>query len=323
MKTGEFQLIDWVRTQALGQTPGGLVELGIGDDCAVIKPALDARKWLVTTDMLLDGRHFELAAGRHDAMQVGRKAMGVNLSDIAAMAGTPVAAFVSVALPRHNHEEIARELTKGLKEMAEAYGVSLAGGDTNVWDGPLVVNVAVLGTGPVGGAVLRSGARPGDCICVSGPLGGSLPSGRHMRPVPQLQLARELKEALGDDLHAMIDLSDGLGGDLRHILNESGGLGAVLRAEAIPIHTDVFQYYPEAADPINALSHALGDGEDFELCCCIEKSAVERLPAQFVVIGEIVVELGVWLVDEAGRRRFWEKSGFDHFGNLSNDDANH
>lgn len=322
MKIGEFQLIDWVRSQAAGQPPGELVELGIGDDCAVVKPAPDGQKWLVTTDMLLDGRHFELADGRHNATEVGRKAMGVNLSDIAAMAGTPVAAFVSVALPRQNHEAIARELTIGLKEMADAFDVSLAGGDTNVWDGPLVVNVAVFGVAALGGPVLRSGARPGDCICVSGPLGGSLPSGRHMRPVPQLQLARELKAALGEDLHAMIDLSDGLGGDLRHILNESGGLGAVLQAGAIPIHADVYQHHPDAADPLIALTHALGDGEDFELCCCVEKSAVGRLSGSWTVIGEIVAEPGFWLVDAAGRRRLWEKSGFDHLGHVSKDNEN-
>ena len=315
MNRGEFQLIEWVRKQA-SAGGGGLVELGIGDDCAVINPAPDGQKWLVTTDMLLDGRHFELAAGRHNAKDVGRKAMGVNLSDIAAMAGTPVAAFVSVALPRHHNETIARELTIGLKEMADAFDVSLAGGDTNVWDGPLVVNVAVLGLAALGGPVLRAGARPGDCICVSGPLGGSLSSGRHMRPMPQLQLARELQATLGDDLHAMIDLSDGLGGDLRHILKESGGLGAVLRAGAIPIHADVFQYHPEAAEPLIALSHALGDGEDFELCCCVARSAVGRLSGQFTVVGEIATEPGIWLLDESGQRRLWEKSGFDHFGNM-------
>lgn len=312
MKTGEFQLIEWIRGQVSTQAQN-LVELGIGDDCAVIRPASDGRKWLVTTDMLLDGRHFELSAGRHSAREVGVKAMGVNLSDIAAMAGTPVAAFVSVALPEDNSEEIARELTAGLREMADLFGASLAGGDTNRWNGPLVINVTVLGLEPVGGAVLRSGAKPGDYIYVTGPLGGSYASGRHMKPVPRLKSGQQLKQALGDDLHAMIDLSDGLGGDLRHILEESGNLGAVLRADQIPVHEDVLKYHPDALNEIERIGHALGDGEDFELCFCVDPGAVDRLPAGLHCVGVITEKPGVWLENADGTRQAWSRHGFDHF----------
>lgn len=312
MKTGEFQLIEWIRGQVSTRAEN-LVELGIGDDCAVIRSAPDGRKWLVTTDMLLDGRHFELASGLHTAREVGRKAMGVNLSDIAAMAGSAVAAFVSVALPEENGEEIAHELTAGLREMADLFGVSLAGGDTNRWNGPLVVNVTVLGLEPGGGAVLRSGAKLGDYIYVTGPLGGSFTSGRHMKPFPRLKLGQELKQTLGKDLHAMIDLSDGLGGDLRHILEESGGVGAVLRADQIPVHKDVLRYHSEAGEDYEKIGHALGDGEDFELCFCVDPGAEQRVPAGLHRVGVITEKLGVWLENADGDCNEWRQSGFDHF----------
>lgn len=314
--SGEFELIRWIRNRAVAAS-SPLVRLGIGDDCSILESAPDGRGWLVTSDMLLDGRHFRLAEGVHAPELVGRKAMAVNVSDIAAMAGEPVAAYVSVALPRAESEAIAHGLTLGLNREASRFGVTLAGGDTNVWNGPLVISVTLLGLEPPGGAVLRSGARPGDVIAVTGPLGGSLPSGRDMRPEPRVAEAAMLKRLLGLDLHAMIDLSDGLGGDLRHILEESGDLGAELRAADIPVHADVFAHYGAeiAAEPLAALRHALSDGEDFELCLCVAPDAAAKLPASVRPVG-VVTDSGRMVVVQAdGEAIIWTSGGFDHFRN--------
>ena len=156
----------------------------------------------------------------------------MNLSDIAAMAGVPRAAVVAVALPRADAVAVAQGLHAGMRELAERFGVDLVGGDTNAWDGPLVISVTVLGEATARGAVRRAGARPGDVILVTGPLGGSLFAGRHLRPEPRIAEALALHEAV--PIHALIDISDGLSSDLGHILDESGGLGAVLDAAADP-----------------------------------------------------------------------------------------
>jgi len=315
---GEFDLIRWIRDRTRGggtESGAGLVRLGIGDDCAVLDQPTGKRGWLMTTDMLMDGRHFRLAEGVHAPELVGRKAMAVNVSDIAAMAGDPVAALVSVALPRYGYDAVARGLTRGLRAEADRFGVVLAGGDTNSWDGPLVISVTLVGLEPAEGAILRSGAKPGDLIAVSGPLGGSLPSGRDMRPQPRVNEAKELLKLLGRNLHAMIDLSDGLGGDLRHILTESGGLGARLCAEAVPVHEDVWTFFEEEidADPQAELRHAMSDGEDFELCFCVAPQAAGRLPDWAIAIGN-VTESGTITIDWGqGRETPWTQGGFDHF----------
>src|SRR5262249_21307014 len=165
-QSGEFAYIDWLRRR----TPGGpRALLGPGDDCA-------ARAWaragpcLVTTDVLIEGRHFILAES--GAQRVGRKAMAVNLSDIAAMAGKPVAAVVGVALPKDGARKLGEELYLGLRDMADAFDTALVGGDTNTWEGPLVISVTMLGEAVGRGPVTRAGAKPGDWLMVTGPLGG-------------------------------------------------------------------------------------------------------------------------------------------------------
>ena len=238
--TGEFALIDWIRRQEPERPVDSWTRLGIGDDCAILGVGEGTGAGcdlLITTDMLMDGRHFHLEQDGPEA--VGYKAMGVNLSDIAAMAGIPRAAVVAVALPRDSAVEVAHGLHAGMRTLADRFGVDLVGGDTNAWDGPLVITVTVLGQATVRGAVRRSGARPGDVILVTGPLGGSLGSGRHLRPEPRIAEALAIHRAA--TIHAMIDLSDGLSSDLGHILAESGGLGAVLDAAAIPIHADAHE----------------------------------------------------------------------------------
>lgn len=306
--TGEFSLIDWIRRRS-GAGPHTI--LGIGDDCAIVRPSPDA-DWLVTTDMLMDGRHFRLETDGPEA--VGFKAIGVNLSDIAAMAGVPVAAVVAVALPKDHAVALAQGIHAGMAPLAERFGVNIVGGDTNAWDGPLVISITVLGETTPRGPVRRSGALPGDAILVTGPLGGSFQSGRHLRPQPRLLEALALHQAA--PLHAMIDISDGLASDLGHILEESGGLGAILDAEAIPIHSDVANLIgDESRSP---LDHALNDGEDFELCVVVAPEDASRLlksppgPAIIHHIGQIQAEPGLWLRTREGQRLAMKARGFDH-----------
>src|SRR5437899_6027710 len=155
---GEFAFIDWLRRQT---PPDPRVLVGPGDDTAVLRMTADVPA-LVTTDMLLEGSCFRLREA--GPRLVGRKAMAVNLSDIAAMAGRPVAAVVSVGLPRSGGRALAEELYLGLRDVADAFDTAVVGGDTNSWDGPLVINVTLLGEATGRGPVRRAGARPGDWL---------------------------------------------------------------------------------------------------------------------------------------------------------------
>ncbi|MGH7173940.1 MAG: thiamine-phosphate kinase [Gemmataceae bacterium] len=300
MTTGEFAFIDWLRRR----TPTvERVLLGPGDDTAILR-WLGGANCLVTTDMLLEGSCFRLAEthpgspGAGTARQIGRKAMAVNLSDIAAMAGIPVAAVVSVGLPRRGGRTLAEELYTGLREMADAFDTAIIGGDTNSWDGPLVINVALLGEATPRGAVCRKGARPGDRLLVTGPLGGSLLD-KHLNFTPRVREASALHTIV--ELRAMIDISDGLAADVGRLCAESG-CGAVLRADAIPIADAAHAM----ADERTPLEHALGDGEDFELLFAVAPADAETLlhappVSGLAVIGECVAEAGLWL-EEKGQR---------------------
>jgi thiamine-monophosphate kinase len=304
---GEFDLIRWIRKHT--GLVGSSTVVGIGDDCAVLRfnPGAEV---VVTTDMLMDGRHFRLDRDGPDA--VGFKAMAVNISDIAAMAARPVAAVVAVALPKTGGgaEAIAQGLHSGLSRAAGRYGLALVGGDTNAWDGPLVISVTALGEVTPRGAVRRSGARPGDLIYVTGPLGGSL-LGRHLFPTPRVAEALALNEAV--TLRAMIDISDGLASDLGHILEESGNLGADLDASAVPIHPDAVAMSRQ--DGRTPLDHALGDGEDFELCFVVgpeEAESLAELRFPLVRIGLITEAPGLRLRTDDGSLSPIEAAGFDH-----------
>jgi thiamine-monophosphate kinase len=235
--------------------------------------------------------------------------MAVNLSDIAAMAGQPVAAVVSVGLPRSGGRALGEELYLGLREVADAFATALVGGDTNSWDGELVINVTVLGQATGRGPVRRNGACVGDWIFVTGPLGGSI-RGKHLTFTPRVREAQALHAAC--ELHALIDVSDGLARDLHHICDESG-CGAVLRAEAIPISDAARQM----DDDLPPLTHALGDGEDFELVFTVSPDDGRRLLGspplvglQLFHIGECVAD-GVWL-EEKGQRRPLPPTGYEH-----------
>jgi thiamine-monophosphate kinase len=301
--TGEFAFIDWLRRL----TPSDpRVLLGPGDDTAAVRftPGLPV---LVTTDMLLDGSCFILAEA--GPRRVGRKAMAVNLSDIAAMAGRPVAAVVSVGLPRSGGRALGEELYAGMRSMADEFETAIVGGDTNSWDGPLVISVTLLGEPTGRGPVIRAGAKPGDWLLTTGPFGGSI-RGHHLDFTPRIREAQAIHAAA--DIHAMIDVSDGLAADVWHICTESG-CGAVLRAEAIPM-TEVAK---QMADGRSPLEHALGDGEDFELVFAVPSAdgrrLVDRQPVPGItlaVIGECVAE-GLWLERDGGRAPL-EPRGYVH-----------
>lgn len=259
--------------------------------------------------MLLEGAHFTLPP--HTPQQVGRKALAVNLSDIAAMAGIPRAAFISIAFPRNRGPDVSRDLYTGLLDTAAEFGVVIAGGDTNSWDGPLVISVMLLGEATERGPVVRSGAKPGDWVFVTGELGGSLSSGKHLTFQPRLQEALRLNEAVL--LHAMIDLSDGLSSDLWHILDESH-VGAEIEADAVPV-SEVARGLDDGRSP---LEHALADGEDFELLFTVSPEDGQRLLDNLPVetplsrIGLIVPERRCELVDSKGHRTPLEPVGWQH-----------
>lgn len=289
---GEFAYIDWLRKR----TPADpRVPIGLGDDAAAVT-ARAGSQWLVTTDMLLEGSCFRLAEA--GPVRVGRKAMAVNLSDIAAMAGRPVAAFVSVGLPQSGGREIGEQLYLGMREVADRFDVAVAGGDTNSWDGPLVISASVLGEPTGRGPVRRCGAAPGDWLFVTGPLGGSI-RGKHLDFTPRVREAIDLNQRVA--LKAMIDISDGLAADLAKLCAESG-CGAKLESEAIPISDDARRM----ADGGSPLEHALGDGEDFELLFAVSPDDGKRLLREtpYSRIGECV-SAGLWLDDAALEPRGW------------------
>lgn len=299
----EFQFIEAIRRRVTDRPP---VQVGIGDDAAVLLET--GRPLLVTTDMLMEGTDFRFP--ETTPQLAGRKSLAVNLSDIAAMAGVPTAAFVSVAFPKARGEAFAQAFFDGLLSLADKFGVVIAGGDTNTWDGPLVASITVLGN-PVGQrAILRSGAKPGDAIFVTGELGGSI-LGHHLTFAPLTVEAKRLAELV--ELHAMIDISDGLAADLYHIL-EASGAGAVIDAERIPISAAAHSMN----DGRSPLEHALSDGEDFELLLTVSPADADKLErewtglTQLTRIGEIASELGCVIRDKTGAQRPLAALGWRH-----------
>ncbi len=293
----ERELIRWIRSQ-LHADPA-VVPVGPGDDCAIV--AAGGQRLLVTTDQVLDGVHFILA--EHGPAAAGRKAMARNLSDIAAMAAAPLAAVVTAALPRGMGEADCKALYTGMRQIAEQFHCPIVGGDISAWDQPLAVSVTLLGR-PWDGIepVLRGGARAGDVVCVTGPLGRAWRTRHHLDFTPRVAEAKALAAAA--TLHAMIDISDGLAADLGHICDESH-VAAILDAAAIPLR--------EGAD----LAAALGDGEDYELLFTLSAADAELLLAvpptgvSITRIGTIAAGSGVKIRDAAGERSL-EQGGWEH-----------
>lgn len=300
----EFKLIDWIRSKVIDRPP---VRVGIGDDAAVLG-SVAGKDWLVATDMLMEGVDFTFPPATPEL--AGRKALAVNLSDIAAMGGRPTAAFVSVALPIDRGVEFARSLHSGVLELADKYDVVLAGGDTNSWHGPLVINVAVVGEPWGTQSITRYCAKPGDWIFVTGWLGGSI-GGHHLTFEPRVREAKLLTELVS--VHAMIDISDGLAADLHHILERSR-VGAIIDAAAIPI-SDAARL---SSDDRTPLHHALADGEDFELIFTVSPDDGCKLLAEWrdltpiSHIGQITAEAGCWLRQHDDRLEPLPPLGWTH-----------
>ncbi|MGD0139120.1 MAG: thiamine-phosphate kinase [Tepidisphaeraceae bacterium] len=290
---GEFDLIDWIR-QTQRNSP--LLHLGVGDDLAALKWPAD-ELLLVGVDQVVDGVHFDSSV--HSPRQIGRKAMNRNLSDCAAMGCLPAAAVAAVALPRDFSLDRAKQLLEGLRQAGEVFDCPLIGGDTASWDGKLVLSVTILGRSAGGKIVTRAGARPGDGIFVTGPLGGSI-LGRHLTFEPRVQLGRELA-ALAT---AMIDLSDGLSRDLAHVCRASG-VGAIIDEAAVPIHSDATEL--SRRDRVSPLQHALNDGEDYELLFTTSADANRGIR-----VGRITAEPGVFLRDRGGVARPMEPRSWQH-----------
>lgn len=291
------------------------LEVPPGDDAAVLRPPAQ-RRTVVTVDMLMEGVDFVLGPdcpGR----AVGHKALAVSLSDLAAMGARPEAAVVAVALPRRGGDALGRDLQEGLAGLAAEHGVTLAGGDTNAWDGPLVISVTAIGSVPPGAAWRRDGARPGDLLVVTGPCGGSL-LGRHLTVRPRCREAAAI--AARFSVHAAIDVSDGLALDVSRMMAASG-TAAVLDLDAIPIHPDAERMSLLPNDGRSPLEHALGDGEDFELVLALDPEAARSLVAEsgrpplespVTVIGEVVAGSGLFARTADGGRRPLEPRGFLH-----------
>lgn len=304
----EADLIAWLR-EHLPSHPRLL--LGLGDDAAVLSLA-GSTGCVVTTDLLTDQVDFVLADC--DPRRVGRKALAVNLSDIAAMAARPVAAVIALALPRTVGMQLALDLYAGLLPLAEEFGVAIAGGDTNSWDGPLVISVTLLGETTDRGPLRRAGGQPGDWIVVSGALGGSI-LGRHFDFTPRVREALLLHERY--QLHAGMDISDGLSLDLSRLAAESG-CGAVLNMDKIPIAPAAEELAHREPAGRTSLDRALSDGEDFELLLAVPPAEAQRMLTEqplgvpLTAIGQFIAEPGLWQIDATGNRLPLTPRGYEH-----------
>lgn len=264
--------------------------------------------WVVTTDSLCEGTHFILA--ECGPKRAGRKLMAVNLSDLASMAAKPVAVFLSLCLPKKSAGDIASQVFEGVYELAKQFHVSIAGGDTNVWDGPLVLHLTAMGLCPSDRAWKRSTAQIDDAIFVSGALGGSI-LGHHLDFTPRLELAEKLADL--SFVTAATDVSDGLGVDLLNITAASR-CGAEVHLESLPI-SDAARKLSETSGK-EPWQHAVGDGEDFELLFTVPSDKVAEVPDQIdgiplTQIGKIVSRTGLWAKDKRGVRQL-PPNGYVH-----------
>ena len=329
----ERQIIDTIASLA-GPADGRLVK-GIGDDCAVISGDR-GRAWLLTMDTLIESVHFNPAF--HPPEKLGRKAVSVNVSDIAAMGGTPIFALLSAGLPRGFDQAWLAAFVRGLAEACDEYGCRIIGGDTVASPAGYNFSLTLIGEAETEQVLYRSGARVGDTIWVSGELGlaaaglallnGGLGNGeaafdrlrdKHLDPQARVTLAREL--AVSGLVHAMMDLSDGLATDLAHLCVQSG-VGARIIAADLP----GLAALAGAARLLGADAEqwTIGGGEDFELLFTAAPAATERLRAIGVAcgltlfpVGSIVAGEGVVLVRERPDGTLQERlvafQGYDHF----------
>jgi thiamine-monophosphate kinase len=330
---GEFNLIK--RMSAILGAPRRSVIAGIGDDAAVLRPP-EGKLLLVTTDMLVEDVHFSLATAT--AFQIGWKSLAANISDVAAMGGEPTYAFVSIGFPRDTTAEFVDELYSGMSEIAEEYSVDIVGGDT-VSSPEVIINVSLLGEVEEKNCVLRSGAKPGDAICVTGDVGGSsagleiLQRGlsikgteKHLMPKPRVREGRLL--ARSSYVTSMIDVSDGVASEIHHVCEQSK-TGAHILMKDIPLSSNILP----VAKLINKNPYdfALSGGEDYELLFTCYADRFQFLQNQvFRTCGTHITRIGyilydsasITIEDEYGKTTSLEPKGYDHFASSKSNDYN-
>jgi thiamine-monophosphate kinase len=303
----EFSFIKWIRNN---QKKDKYIVIGIGDDCSSIKINSNML-CLVTTDMLVEGTHFELK--KNTPWEIGRKSIACSISDIAAMGCPAKYAVVSICFPSNVKTKFAKELFLGMKEAADEYNIKIIGGDTVSGKKLLVINVAMFGKNDGLKPVTRSGAKVNDAIMVTGTLGGSILR-KHISFEPRLKESLILNKKF--NINSMIDVSDGLAADLNHILEESGS-GAILYEDKIPVSADAKKLARKTG--LSALHHALHDGEDYELLFTLSNKESERLlasrPLSILVsrIGHIKKPHGILMQDSSGKLRKIKPIGYKHF----------
>ena len=307
--TKEDQITSWFASQSNADTAA--FPIGIGDDMAQIVAGDDGTV-LITTDMLLDGAHFDLQ--QCSLEQAAQKAMAASLSDCAAMATIPVCAVAAVGLPEGFGEGELKELHAGLIAAGRLYGCELIGGDITKWrhtQGRLAITVTMLSR-PSGyhPPVRRNGAKVGDIICVTGSLGGSI-SGKHLDFTPRVDEALVITKAA--KINAMMDITDGLSTDLNRICTQSK-VGAVVWADCIPVSDAAVNQ--RGHGPPYGLDAALHDGEDFELLLMLSPAEYEKLPqlvtAPITKIGTITNSGRMELKNPNGQIKLLTPRGFDH-----------
>jgi thiamine-monophosphate kinase len=302
----ERQLIGWIRGRI--KCDRRVAPIGPGDDAALV--AVRSSSLLVSIDTIAEGVDFTLQNAAPS--RIGRKALAVNLSDIAAMGGLPAWCLVSVNLTKGLGASFAKNLVNGLAAISKQYKCPIVGGDITTWRGGLVLTVAIAGVTAGRRAIARNGARPDDLVAVTGTLGGSI-LGRHLRFQPRVKegawLARRFPPS------AMIDVSDGLGVDAAHIAEESG-VALEIDAGTIPVSAAARRL--SRMDGKSPLRHAVADGEDFELLLTMPeprlRRALEEWPfaAPLTVIGRVRRGKGAVLVRETGRRERIDAEGYQH-----------
>lgn len=295
---GELDLLRWIRGR-IGKRSGRIV-VDSGDDAAVV--AAGRGHILFKTDSVIDGVHFDSRKARPE--EIGHKAIARCLSDIGAMGCYPTFAVVAIMIPRNAREAWIKRLLSGLERTARKFDTAVVGGDVASHSGKLAITVALLGETRGLQPVRRSGARLGDAIAVTGPLGGSI-LGKHLRFTPRVREGIELNRRF--EIHSMIDLSDGLATDLGHLCAESS-VGAVVEEARVPIAPQVRRL------PGLALDHALFDGEDYELLFTLPPTEAIRLEKakRGRVIGTVAAVDGIYLLSREGKLREVQRRGWEH-----------